>query len=229
MPPVTRFFACRRERAAEAVLKQPGVIRRHQPEGIPGWSCLSPTQTTCHVGHCASPTLWRAPIQRLIFACRSNECTCARHRWAARISDVPEHTLTTRTKDPALGASRLTRSFVRGLAAGRSGLCSPGKKKSLSFQALQRLHHATCGVRMEQSDAAGCERIDPAFRSPDSLSGHWALFREISARDIMKGQLVFIKMFRDVLQTSATSEDVSRKLQNLQWDHHRRHYASLAT
>ena len=85
---------------------------------------------------------------------------------------------------------------------------------------------------MEQSDAAGCERIDPAFRSHDSLSGHWALFREISARDTMesmKGQLVFIKMFRDVLQTSATSEDVSRKLQNLQWDHHRRHYASLAT
>ena len=163
MPPVTQFFACRRERAAEAVLKQPGVIRRHQPEGIPGWSCHSPTQTTCHVGHCASPTLWRAPIQRLIFACRSNECTCARHRWAARISDVPEHTLTTRTKDPALGASRLTRSFVRGLAAGRSGLCLPGK-------ALQRLHHATCGVRMEQSDAAGCERIDPAFQSvPQAL------------------------------------------------------------
>ena len=74
---------------------------------------------------------------------------------------------------------------------------------------------------MEQSDAAGCERIDPAFRSHDSLSGHWALFREISARDTMKsmkGQLVFIKMFRDVLQTSATSEDVSRKLQNPQWD-----------
>ena len=39
---------------------------------------------------------------------------------------------------------------------------------------------------MEQSDAAGCERIDPAFRSPDSMSGHWALFREISARDTMR-------------------------------------------